>query len=603
MKVKSNKLTYFIDSNLSRLIMMLLQFIIYSTVYLFINEINNISNKNRYNSVDKESNISKSLDNSNKIGYINSFDDVFDNIIYDLKTIDSNYNSTYNDNQNKIDINCFSAYKDKNNNELCDYINKDEFKYFDNQFNIELLELKDSLSSKYNCFSDFVENNCNISLKGEDLSKNNDKNSNYSKDKKENMFKIITEFKSKITSIVKPQSNKDIEDKSKSKLVDLICKYIINKDNINIKQLIIKQKNDSKNSNLLKKSNLKSKNAVNINSQQSKKLNYHPLLLILYFLLSLILITTYYFIEFSSIYLHLKDLKIFNKYSELKDYLKTLIETNPNIRFKYYSPSSKDSISYKEIPFDSFIDISDNIDSLTIDLGKNIILEIVLEGVMDEQTVSLYKKKTKRVFSNSEIDVNNIYERYVIYQCVNNTNKVGENNNSSFNNNTKNNSLNRNDSVGDSVGKTKEDNWSIENNSVIKNNMDTKISNILDSSSTCGPYSVLQDKNKAGFREEISHESSINNRYENKNLHNKDCPDNLYIYNSGYEFNSNYRLNNDCLFNKLFFIISILLCFAEIYKLILAFKFTTRRFRIKKQLILNPNINSDEVIEDVKISV
>ena len=274
---------------------------------------------------------------------------------------------------------------------------------------------------------------------------------------------------------------------------------------------------------------------LRLSSSSNEFSNNFNILTLLYFLALLIILISYYFIEFCSIYLHLNEFKIFNKYSDLKKYLEILIKTIPIVTFKYYNPQG--SLVVKEICFDNIIDISQDISNIELDIGKKLILEISLDGVLDEQTYNTYRLKTKRVFSGSEIDIKDIYSRYIIYQCKNSI--VSDTN------------QDKNDS---------EENLTSSINKMIYTPNDLKESNF---------------------------ETDKENKEIKKVLCNQD----------------NNKLEKKCLYNKIFFIISIILCIAEFYKILLFFEFSTNKFRVRKQLTYFYNINAPEGNDDITIKV
>lgn len=124
----------------------------------------------------------------------------------------------------------------------------------------------------------------------------------------------------------------------------------------------------------------------------------------------LIAIITYYFLEFTNILLQVDKFPIVEKSSSLGEYLIRLVEAKPDVIFKYVDLNHK--IVSKKILFDNIIDTSDKVDSL--DLSSNTIFTINLIGEMDYETEVLYKKRTKRVLSNTEIEIPD-YKMYLFF--------------------------------------------------------------------------------------------------------------------------------------------------------------------------------------------
>lgn len=136
----------------------------------------------------------------------------------------------------------------------------------------------------------------------------------------------------------------------------------------------------------------------------------HYLEKILPYLFLSIAIITYYFIEFSNILLQVDSFTTVDKKSSFRKYLVSLIQGKPDIIFKYVDLDQK--IVSKKIQFDNIIDSSDNVDGLS--LSCNTVFTVNLTGEMDKETEILYKKKTKRVLSNTEIEMPD-YKKYLFF--------------------------------------------------------------------------------------------------------------------------------------------------------------------------------------------
>jgi len=316
---------------------------------------------------------------------------------------------------------------------------------------------------------------------------------------------------------------------------------------------------DMDNRSMIKKNQQESNTSEKLSKQykeaNSKTDNHHKnkIFFVLYLLGFLICLLVYYFIEFSSALLHLSEFIVFNKYSELKNYLLQLITTKPNIRFKYYTPEN--NLGKKELEFDNVIDISDNVNGLTVEMGKNLLLEVRLEGILDEQSELIYKKKTKRVYSNSEIDIYDLYERYVIYQ------------------------VQHGNSLVQGVDREEEN-----------KNESSVISEASFTSEDDRPEETNQKKRTIYNSQVINRTSNSDSRI---------ISDNALVVN---QLRKN-KLVEGSFYNRWVLILSIIFCLAEFYKLLIICRFSTKTFSIRKQLHYYHNINSPETQDDITIKV